>query len=127
MKSMLKWLRKASVGAMTGVAVVVCSLLAVAPAQAAPSPAKTDASWAAVSATPGEASTMAICSTPTRLTYQAIWHDCTVFTGEYIQAWIECNGQRYFSPLIGEGSWYIVGTCPPGTVRTDEGIDYYDD
>ncbi len=126
MRSILKWLRKASFGAIAAVAVVVCSMLAVAPAQAAPQPAKADVSWDAVTVTPGDVGTRAICSTPTRLTTQAIWYDCTVFTGEYIQAWIVCSGYQYFSPYIGEGSWYIVGTCPPGTVRDDEGIIYYD-
>ncbi|HYQ67569.1 hypothetical protein [Actinophytocola sp.] len=126
MKSMLKWLRKASVGAMTGVAVMVFSMLAVAPAQAAPSAGKADVSWVTVSATPGEAGTRAICSPPTRLTTQAIWYDCEVFSGQYIQAWIVCSGTIYFSSLIGEGSWYIIGTCPPGTLRDDEGIIYYD-
>ncbi|TDV49701.1 hypothetical protein [Actinophytocola oryzae] len=126
MKSMSSWLRKASVGAVTVAAVLVASLLAVAPAQAAPSPGKADASWATVAAAPGEAGTRAICSPPTRLTTQAIWYDCTVFSGQYIQAWIVCSGYIYFSDLIGEGSWYIVGTCPPGTLRDDEGIIYYE-
>jgi hypothetical protein len=126
MKSMLKWLRKASIGAMTVAAVMVCSLLAAAPAQAAPPPGQAGASWDAVSATPGEVGTKAICSPPTRLTTQAIWYDCTVFSGQYIQAWIVCSGTLYVSPLIGEGSWYIIGTCPPGTLRDDEGIYYYD-
>jgi len=123
---MLTWLRKASIGSLAAVAVMVFSMLAVAPAQAAPAPAKANASWASAEATPGGPSTRAICSTPTRLTTQAIWYDCTVFSGEYIQAWIVCSGYQYFSPLIPEGSWYIVGTCPPGTVRDDEGIIYYD-
>ena len=126
MKSMLKWLRKASFGAITVTAVMVCTLLAVTPAQAAPSPAEPDASWATASATPGGVGTMAICSTPTRLTTQVIWYDCTVFSGEFIQAWMVCSGTLYVSPYIGEGSWYIVGTCPPGTLREDEGIYYYD-
>jgi hypothetical protein len=126
MKSMLKWLRKASVGAMAAVAVVVCSMLVAGPAQAAPQPGKADAAWEAVTATPGGVGTRAICSTPTRLTTQAIWYDCEVFEGQYIQAWITCSGYTYYSPLIGEGSWYIVGTCPPGTIRDNEGIIYYD-
>jgi hypothetical protein len=126
MKSMLKWLRKASIGAMMAAAVMVLSMLAVAPAQAAPPPAQPEVSWETVTATPGGMGTMALCSTPTRLTTQAIWYDCRVFSGEYIQAWISCNNYVYYSPLIGEGSWYIVGTCPPGTLRDDEGIFYYD-
>jgi len=123
---MLTWLRKASIGTMAAATVMVCSLLVVTPAQAAPTSGQADVSWEAATVTAGEVGTQAICSTPTRLTNQAIWYDCTVFTGEYIQAWIICDGWLYVSPYIGEGSWYIIGTCPPGTLRDDEGIYYYD-
>jgi hypothetical protein len=128
MKSMLKWSRKASIGAMTFVAVVLGAMLAAAPAQAAPVPGHAKASWetATATATPGDVGTKAICMPVIRLTTQAIWPDCTVFSGQFIQAWMVCSGTLYVSPLIGEGSWYIIGTCPPGTVRNDEGIIYYD-
>lgn len=126
MKSMVKWSRKASIGVMTVVALVLGAMLSAAPAQAAPVPGHAKASWDAVTATPGDVGTRAICMPVIRLTNQAIWPDCTVFAGQFIQAWIVCSGTPYFSPLIGEGSWYIVGTCPPGTVRDDEGIIYYE-
>jgi len=114
---------------MTVGAVVVSTLLVAVPAQAAPSSDEVEVSWDAVTATPGEVGTMAICSTPTRLTTQAIWYSCTVFSGEVIQAWMICTDNvedyLYVSPYIGEGSWRIIGTCPPGQIREDEGIYYF--
>jgi hypothetical protein len=125
-RSVLNRVRRPLAGAAATGALLLGAFAAAAPAQAAPSAPVpgADANVLTVSAAPVSdgPSTRALCSTPTRLTTQAIW-ECTVFSGQFIQAWINCSGTVYYSPLIGEGSWYIIGTCPPGTVRITEGIN----
>lgn len=78
----------------------------------------------APAAAPADAGTQALCQTPTRWTNAVSWN-CTVFSGQFIEAWMQCDNQVYYSGFIGEGSWYILGVCPAGTWRVTEGILYY--
>jgi hypothetical protein len=125
--SMLKRVRRPLVGAAMTIALVIGSFIAAAPAQAASagpdvvpwSVAKTTAAPA-----PSGRSVQALCQTPTRYTNAVTWN-CTVFGGQFIEAWMTCSGTTYYSGLIPEGSWWIVGICPAGTWRDDEGIIYY--
>ncbi|HET9140333.1 hypothetical protein [Actinophytocola sp.] len=125
--SILARIRRPLVGAAMTAALAIGSLAATVPAQADTRDANT-APWT-VSAT-GKAPTprgvgvQALCFPPTRYSNGAVW-SCDVFSGQYIQAWMTCGGVTYYSNLIGEGSWWIVGICPPGTWRDDEGIYYY--
>ena len=121
--SMLNRIRKPLVGATLAAGLAICSLVAVAPAQASTSPVnQTDVSWQTAKEAPhGGVGIQALCFPPTRYINAAVW-DCDVFSGQVIWAWIVCNGARYTSPPIGEGSWRIVGICPAGTIRNDEGI-----
>jgi hypothetical protein len=113
-------------GAIAVSALVFSSLIAAAPAQASTlAPGKgTDVLSVSATAKPEGPSTRALCQTPTRYSNGATWN-CTVFSGQYIEAWMTCGGVTYYSGLIGEGSWFIIGTCPAGTLRDDEGIIYY--
>ncbi len=75
-------------------------------------------------AAPSGPVTDALCQTPTRWTNAVSWN-CTVFSGQFIEAWMQCDNQVYYSGMIPEGSWYILGVCPAGTWRVTEGILYY--
>jgi hypothetical protein len=127
-RSMLNRVRRPFAGAVVTGALVFAALATAAPAQAAPlgSGQGTGSDVLSVSATaaPEGPSTRALCQTPTRYSNAVTWN-CTVFSGQYIEAWMTCGGVTYYSGLIGEGSWYIVGVCPAGTLREDEGIIYY--
>lgn len=61
-------------------------------------------------------------SAPTSGQADVSWEAATVTAGEV-------GTQAICSTRPGShrrGSWYIIGTCPPGTLRDDEGIYYYD-
>jgi hypothetical protein len=121
-RSMLNRIRRPLIGALATAALAVGSLVAATPAQAA----SVDGPWQMVKATttPAGPGTQALCQTPFRYYNAASWN-CTVFSSEHIVAYIDCDYLRYFSPQIFEGSWFILGICPAGTRRTDEGIFDY--
>jgi hypothetical protein len=109
------------------VALIFGSFAVAAPASAAPdkgSGVTTPWQFSKAAATPTGPSTDALCQTPTRWTNAVSWN-CTVFGGQVIQAWMQCDNQVYYSDFIPEGSWYILGICPAGTWRVTEGILYY--
>ena len=117
--------RRLMTAALATVALTIGSSLLATPASAAAD--KGDgavAVWQSQTAPAPVGGSRAICQTPTRYTNGVTWN-CTVFSGQFIEAGMQCDNQVYYSGLIGEGSWYIVGTCPPGTWRVTEGILYY--
>jgi hypothetical protein len=118
--------RRLVMAALATIALTIGSFVAIAPASAATDKGNgVVAPWQFEKApAPAEMDTRALCQTPTRYSNAASWN-CTVFSGQFIEAWIQCDNQVYYSGLIGEGSWYILGTCPPGTWRVTEGILYY--
>jgi hypothetical protein len=126
-RSVLTRVRRPVTGAVAAGLLLVGSLTATTPAQASTEvTGKGAEAVITVTATaPSEGpSGRALCYPPFRYSNAATW-ECTVFSGEYIVAWITCSGTTYHSPPIYEGSWFIVGVCPAGTWRDDEGIlDY---
>jgi hypothetical protein len=120
--------RRLLTAALATVALTVGSLIAAAPASAAPDKgASITVPWQlakAPAAAPTGPGTQALCQTPTRWTNAVSWN-CTVFSGQFIEAWMQCDNQVYYSGFIGEGSWYILGICPAGTLRVTEGINYH--
>jgi hypothetical protein len=120
--------RRLLTAALATLALTIGSLAAATPASAAlDKGASAPVPWQLAKApatAPTDPSIQAICQTPTRWTNGVSWN-CTVFSGQFIEAWMQCDNQVYYSGLIPEGSWYIVGTCPAGTLRVTEGILYY--
>lgn len=123
--SILSRIRRPLLGAAMTVALAIGSLAATTPAQA--DTRDTDVvPWTVAATTKAPApgvGIQALCQTPTRYSNGVVW-SCTVFSGQFIQAWMTCGGVTYYSNLIGEGSWWVIGVCPPGTWRDDEGIIY---
>ncbi|MFL6143196.1 MAG: hypothetical protein ACJ72N_15190 [Labedaea sp.] len=120
--------RRIVTAALATAALILGSLVVAAPASAAPGKGSgVTVPWQFTKAAPAESTgpiTNALCQTPTRWTNAVSWN-CTVFGGQFIEAWMQCDNQVYYSGLIPEGSWYILGVCPAGTWRVTEGILYY--